>query len=429
MTFSKCILLFSLIFSFIIFCKSTQAQDYDFEIPEEETAKIEFNGNLDAKWGILQTNNSSPFYGLQFFGQEKPDDYLSQYRLDFYFNGDYRYKHVGFTMRTFTQYSKEAPVDMSLFELFGSLNPSPKLTLSVGKRRYNWGKGYAFNPVGYVNAEKDPENPDLALAGKISLFVNYNHSFNSDLIQNLSLSTIILPQEADILDKYAELDNTSLAVKLYLLMQNIDIDFMVFTAKNQSQRYGMDFSASLQENIELHGEVSYANNEDYNFMQNNMVQLSKIDGLSYLLGLRYLNSLNMTFIAEYYHNNRGLSQSEYKKYLAYLSNDLNSADPNIISLTRSVLNTYFRSKNIMQDYFYFKASLPEPFDWLYSSVSLFTIYNINDNSFILSPQIGYKPFTNAEILFWPTIFFGDNKSEYGSKQFQKKIELWFRFYF
>ena len=24
---------------------------------------------------------------------------------------------------------------------------------------YNWGKGYAFNPVGYVNPFKDPENP------------------------------------------------------------------------------------------------------------------------------------------------------------------------------------------------------------------------------------------------------------------------------
>ena len=102
---------------------SASAQDYDFEIPEEEeTAKIEFNGNLDAKWGVLQTNESSPFYGLQFFGQEKPDKYLSQYRLDFYFNGDYRYKQVGFTLRTFAQYIKEEPIDLSFFELLGRLN-------------------------------------------------------------------------------------------------------------------------------------------------------------------------------------------------------------------------------------------------------------------------------------------------------------------
>jgi len=214
MSLSKRFVFYSLIlFSFLLW-KTVQAQDYDFEIPEEEeTSKLEINGNLDAKWGILRTNTGSPVYGLQFFGLDKPNEYLSQYRLDFYLNGDYRYKQVGFTMRTFSQYVKEEPLELSFFELYGNLNLSPKLTMSVGKRRYNWGKGYAFNPVGYVNAEKDPENPDLALAGKSSLYLNYNRSFNSKLIQNFSLSSIVLPQEADILDKYSEFDDLSAALK------------------------------------------------------------------------------------------------------------------------------------------------------------------------------------------------------------------------
>ena len=93
------------------------------------------------------------------------------------------------------------------------------------------------------------------------------------------------------------------------------------------------------------------------------------------------------------------------------------------------MTSHSRSKNLMRDYMYLKASMPEPFKWLYSSVSVFTIYNIQDNSFVLSPQIAYKPFTNSEILLWPSFFLGDDNSEYGSKQFQSKIELWFRFYF
>lgn len=430
MMFFKRIVFYSLIFSSLISWEGAEAQDYDFEIPEEEKkANIEFSGNLDAKWGILQTNEASPFYGLQFFNQDKPDEYLSQYRLDFYLNGDYRYKQVGFTMRTFAQYIKEAPVNLSFFELFGSLNLSPRWTMAVGKRRFNWGKGYAFNPVGYVNAEKDPENPDLALAGKSSAFVNYNRSFTSGWIQNLSLSTIVLPPEAKILDKYAPIDSTALAVKLYLLLNNVDLDFMVFAGKNQAQHYGMDFSTNLRENIEVHGEVSYAANEDFNFIHNNSVQMKKLDGFSWLLGMRYLNNFNMTFIAEYYHNNRGLTSAEYQDYLAYLENNLNSGNANLINQTRSVVNAGFRSKNMMRDYVYFKTSMPEPFEWLYSSVSLFTIYNVNDGSFLLSPQIAYKPFTNSEILFWPSFFFGDDNSEYGNKQFQRKLEMWFRFYF
>ena len=112
------LILFSLILSNFIFWKMVQPQDYDFEIPEDESsAQLEFSGNLDAKWGILRMNPSSPFYRLQFFDQEKPNDYLSQFRLDFYLNGDYRYKQVGFTMRTFAEYTKEEPIDLSFFEL------------------------------------------------------------------------------------------------------------------------------------------------------------------------------------------------------------------------------------------------------------------------------------------------------------------------
>jgi hypothetical protein len=430
MSLSKLLIFYSLILSSLILWKTAEAQDYDFEIPEEEeTAKLEFNGNLDAKWGILRTNTASPIYGLQFFGQNKPDEYLSQYRLDFYLNGDYRYKQVGFTIRTFSQYTKEEPIDLSFFELYGSLNLSPRFTLGVGKRRYNWGKGYAFNPVGYVNAEKDPENPDLALAGKSSLSLNYNRSFSSGLIQNLSLAAIVLPQEAAILDKYSEFDDLSGALKLYLLMNNIDLDFLLYSGQNKTRRYGMDFSTNLRENIELHGEISYSKNEEMSVIQNNAVQINEADGFSYLMGLRYLNTWNMTVIGEYFHNNRGLSKPEYQDYQAYLLDNLNTGDPDLINAARSLMTGSFRSKNLMQDYLYFKASLPEPFELLYSSISVFTIYNVNDNSFLLSPQIGYKPFTNSEILLWPSFFFGDSDSEYGSKQIQNKVEMWLRFYF
>jgi len=92
MSLLKRLIFYCVFISSFILGKTAEAQDYDFEIPtEEEAEKLELNGNLDTKWGILQTNTSSPVYGLQFFDQDQPDKYLSQYRLDFYLNGDYRY--------------------------------------------------------------------------------------------------------------------------------------------------------------------------------------------------------------------------------------------------------------------------------------------------------------------------------------------------
>ena len=116
-------------------------------------------------------------------------------------------------------------------------------------------------------------------------------------------------------------------------------------------------------------------------------------------------------------------------YQDYLLNNLISGDTDLINTTRSVMTSRFHYKNLMRDYLYLKASLPEPFEWLYSSISVFSIYNLNDNSLILSPQIGYKPFTNSEILLWPSFLFGKDDSEYGSKHLRKKLEIWFRFYF
>lgn len=403
------------------------SQDYDFDIPEE--AVIEFNGNLDAKWGVLKTQKESPLYRMNFFNTGNDDSYLSQYRLDFYFNGEYRHQQLGFLMKTFYQYTKEGPIDPTFFELYGSLNLTPKLSAGLGKRRYFWGKGYAFNPVGYVNTEKDPENPDLALAGIVSGYFNYNKSYESEWLQNLSFSGIVMPQEAEFNDKFAQADHTGIALKLYFLLHNIDIDFMMFQRKDEPQQYGFDFSTNIRTNLEIHAEVSYDKDDTKALVENDEILQKEISGASYLFGLRYLTNLNTTIIAEYYHNNRGLNETEFRDVLNFLRNGVDSGDPEIVSQTRLDFTSRFQTRTFMRDYLYIKVSQPEPFGWLYSSIGAFTIYNLNDNSFTLSAQLAYKPFTNFEFLLWPTLFFGHDNSEYGSKQFEGKVELWLRFFF
>jgi len=420
--------LFSVLLGILIYSIGF-GQEYDFEIPEEEEAKIEFNGNLDAKWSILHTRDTSPLYGLQFYNISDKNDYLSQYRLDFYLDGIYRHKQVGFFMKTFSQYTKEEELAPSFFELYGSINLTPRISMSIGKRRFNWGKGYAFNPVGYVNAEKDPENPTLALAGKSSVYFSYNRSLSSNSLKNISLSAILLPPEAEINERFAKADDIGLALKSYFLFNNIDIDLMTLLQKNQPNRIGLDFSTNIKENIEIHAEFSYAKDENKYLLSENSFNQQKLDGSSYLLGLRYLNRLNTTFIFEYYHQNAGMLKNEFNSYFGYLQSNLESENENQINKAKLNLSTIFRSKTLMQDYLYLKIIQPEPFGWLYTSISMFSIFNIEDKSFNLSPQFTYKPFTNFEFLLWPTLLYGGNNTEYGSKQFSRKIEIWLRFYF
>lgn len=405
------------------------SQEYDFDIPEEEESKLELNGNLDTKWGLLHTRKSSSFYGVQFYDDSEKDDYLSQYRLDFYLDGNYQYKQVGFFMKTFYQYARDESVAPSFFELYGSLNFSPRLSMSIGKRRFNWGKGYAFNPVGYVNAEKDPENPDLALAGYTSVYFNYNKSFNSHFLQNFSFSTVLLPPESDINKKFASTDKIGIALKLYFLLNNIDIDVMAAYRRDDPFRVGMDFATNVRDNLEIHAELSYVYDEIKHFIADEVISRHEMDGYSYLLGLRFLNRFNTTLIAEYYHNNNGLSKNEFTSYVNYLQYSVDSNIPELINSAKVNMSAVFQSKTLMQDYFYLRLNQPEPFSWLYTSISLFSIYNLNDNSFLVSAQLGCKPYTNFEFILWPFFFFGKEDTEYGAKPFQKKIEIWMRFYF
>ena len=83
----------------------------------------------------------------------------------------------------------------------------------------------------------------------------------------------------------------------------------------------------------------------------------------------------------------------------------------------------------MQDYLSLEISQPELFDMLYFSPLIYTIYNLQDRSYIIGAPMTYSPVTNFSMIFWPTLISGKNDSEFGSKSMQLKFDLWMRFYF
>ena len=83
----------------------------------------------------------------------------------------------------------------------------------------------------------------------------------------------------------------------------------------------------------------------------------------------------------------------------------------------------------MQDYLYLKFSWPEPFNLVDFTPSAYTIFNIIDESYMIGIPLSYKPVTNFEFILWPTFWAGNKDTEYSSKQYENRIELWTRFYF
>ncbi|MEX2089839.1 MAG: hypothetical protein WEB62_08695, partial [Bacteroidota bacterium] len=152
--------------------------------------RLEWNGNFDVKYSLFHMSQSSPFYRLQFPNKDI-SSYLSQYRLEPYLNAEYRTENLGFQLRTHATYYSEEESSFDLFEAYGDYHPSLNLSIQAGKRVYSWGKGYAFNPAGFVNPAKDPENPELAQAGLLSANAEYIKSFSSEALQTFSALLVV----------------------------------------------------------------------------------------------------------------------------------------------------------------------------------------------------------------------------------------------
>ena len=396
---------------------------------EEQEKKLEWNGNLDLKYALFNMDRNSSQYKLQFFKNPPSSSLLSQYRLEPYLNAEYRTSDLGFVLKTHASYYSDTNSRFDLFEAYASFNPSFNTNLQAGKRVYSWGKGYAFNPIGFVNPVKDPENPELAQAGLLSANFEYIKSFSSEAVQNFSFLAILIPTSDIAGASFGEFNNTDIALKSSLLLWDTDVDLLAYFSAIKPKRFGFDFARNIQDNIEIHGELSYNQNVDRFTIVNRSLSSARVDEYSYLLGLRYLDASNTTIIAEYYHSGAGLSKDEYSRYSEFLNIGANSLNPVVTQQTLGVSQTYFRGTILMQDYLYLKISHPEPFDWLYFTPSLYTIYNLVDNSFLLSFQMNYKPITNTEFIFWTTMFAGDKTTEYGAKQVQQRMELWMRVFF
>lgn len=414
----------------LVISTTIYAEDNSFEIPAMETKKeiLEISGNLDVKYSILKSRTNSPLYNLQYSNQQL-SDILSSYKIDFYLNGDYQTKDLGVHLKTCSEHYNDNQIDFNLFELYGSVNLPDTSFLLLGKKMYNWGKGYAFNPTGYVNPRKDPENPELAQSGIFSINYEYSKSFKSNLMKNTSFDLIVIPSTETINNKISEIENTDIAGKLYFLFWDTDLNFMWYSSKTNPEKAGFDFSRNVLPNLEIHGEFNRFRNQPRFIISNNILQTESINGYSYLFGIRWLNKWNMTTISEYYHNDAGLNRKEFEDYNNFLLNAAISGNNSSIANAMNINRNYFSNTNPMQDYLYLKISWPEPFNWVYFTPSIYTIFNINDGSFILGVPLSYKPITNFEFILWPTFLAGNTNTEFGSKQYESKLDLWLKFYF
>ena len=413
--------------------------DYFFDISEIEK-EIEkkpytIGGYLEFTPKFFWLDHDAAFYKLNFYNRPEKD-YLDEYTFKLSVNGGYKKGISEVYIRANinkTESDIKPRTDVTIDEGYLSVKPSSSFNISIGKNALKWGKPYAWNPVAFVGRTKNPNDPDLALEGYIMVSADYIKSFSGPL-QTISITPVVIPVYEHINSEFGMRNNTNYACKVYFLLYDTDIDFMFLKGNSKPSRFGADFSRNITSNFEIHGEFAYIDDITKVTVDSagNKKQ-STYNAKSYLLGIRYLTKSDTTFICEYYRNGTGLTGKDMEGFFGFVNNGYNayilSNNETLLKKANTMTKGNYGRPNPMRDYMYLRISQKEPFDILYFTPSITCIYNINDKSYSISPEILYTGITNLDLRLKAAFLAGTNNSEFGEKQNDCRIEFRARYYF
>ncbi len=435
--------LFILIFIYIsipgyIFAedKSSETIDLDFEIPEVEKKPYSFNAEFKISETIKGFDEDSLLF-QQRYPNGNDDDTFYQTDLNLKVEGSYQVSMVKLYARLngdlYYNDDEDWENDRRTEEAYISLLPGPSITLDAGKKVLKWGKGYAWNPTAFFSRPKDIEDPDATLEGYYVVTGDLIKSMDG-VLKTIAFTPVILPVSRHTNDEWGTERETIWGGKIYFFAFDTDLDIMFLSGEEVEDRFGIDFSKNISVNFEIHGEAAIV--LDYvkyiTDQQGNLTE-KQYDAINYLLGIRYLTSHDTTYIFEYYRNGQGYTRDEIQDYFALIEagyqDYISSGSMADLGTSRQYGSQFYNKQTVMKDYLYLKVSQKEPFDILYFTPSVACIYNINDKSGSITPQITYTPITNLEFELKATFLLGKDYTEFGEKLNDYKVYAAVKYYF
>jgi hypothetical protein len=431
-------ILFFLVFhlaSVLCFLPSAFAEEYTFDLSEIEKKPYYFGGYAELRPILFGLDKDSALYKLRFYNRDEGNT-VEEYTAKLQLEGSLE-KGVGrLFVKTNTEFRKSylgEDQKTTIYESFFSIKPSSSLSVDIGKKTLKWGKGYAWNPVAFVDRPKDPDDPELSLEGFIVASADYIKSFQGPM-KTLSFTPVLIPVYKHVNDTFGDKNELSFAGRLYLLLYDTDIDFIFLTGGSRTTRYGADFSRNITTNFEVHGEFAFINDFKKKFIDSSGNLFEKeSDAKSYLVGIRYLTEKDTTYIFEYYHNGTGFTSHEMRDFFSFVvkgyDSYLMSGNDTVLKKASGIAKGNYGRMNPMKDYVYLRVSQKELFDILYFTPSVTGILNVKDSSFSLSPELMYTGITNLELRLKAVFINGEQFSEYGEKQNDYRVEARARYYF
>jgi hypothetical protein len=410
-------------------------EEHTFDLSEIKKKELQFGGFLEFRPLVFSLDREAQFYKLRFY-EAAEEKTVSEYNFRALLNLDYQKGIFGTTIRLNSEISNSFfgwAQKTALFEAFLSVKPSISFQADFGKRRMKWGKGYAWNPVAFIDRPKNPNDPELALEGYVVLSLDYIKSFQGEL-KTFTFTPVLIPVSDTINSTFGDRKGLNVGGKFYFLFYDTDIDFLFLTGRSLPARYGMDFSRNISSNFEIHGEFAFVPAfSKMGFDSNGQIMEKKVSSTSVLLGSRYLTPTNITFIFEYLKNGSGYTSSEMDFFYSLIDSAYQlyvlNGDKSQLDILSGPATQSYRTFAPMKDYLYLRISQKEPWNIPYFFPAITSIMNLKDKSFSLAAELFYKPITNLEFRAKATALLGQRGSEFGEKQSDVRFEFRGRYYF
>ncbi len=410
------------------------AEEFKFDASEFEKKTFEFSGYLEQKEEGLKLRSASPAYSLAYPGKSA-QDHLLRSTTTLELSGKLNFDPVVIDVRAQAFHANDQLVSSSdrgtVMEGGVRWSAGPGLSIDVGKRVQRWGKGYAWSPVGFIERPKDASDPSASREGFVMTSAQWTKSFSGP-VSAVGLSGFVVPTDGIRLNKdFGAERDLNPAAKLYLLAWDTDIDLMWRGKGAKPQSIGFDFSRNFGSALEVHGEWARTFDAPRNTVSaTGTLQSRETNYDSWLLGLRYLTQSEVTWIAEYYRNGNGYDAGQLDDYYTFLDTALADGAPSMLAeKARRVAQSGFGRSNPGQDYLYVKASVSEPFGWVYGAASITAMTNLDDRSWQVTPEISYTGFNNVELRARAFFLSGSDHTEFGEKPSSRRVEVYARFYF
>jgi len=395
---------------------SLGAQQRASQVPNLDKKPYSFGGNIEVRPLVLWIDPDAVATRLRYFSLDTPRT-SAQFNSRVQFDASYEHRSVGVHTTTVFDVNRidaDWSARATSYEAYASWRPSPAFGLDAGKKTLKWGKGYAWNPVAFVDRPKNPDDPALALEGFVVVSADIIRSFKGPL-QTISFTPVLIPVYESVNAAYGESGHVNHAGRLYVLLFDTDIDVLYLAGGSRPGRVGVDVSRNIGSNVEVHAEAAYVPNATSSW--------------SHVVGVRILAPSNTTFVVEAYRNGAGSTDEAMRGYFALANSALAANDAARVQDVARLTKASLGGAHIMRDYLYFRVSQPDFFGALYLNAALTGIYNRQDGSFSLTQETSYRVKANLELRTQLGVIAGQRATEFGEKLANVRFEFRARYYF